>query len=99
MPEPVAGTELNIWERMYSMYWGMSRKERFEAREALIPVSSSGNSSSSSLEVDLGLDVDVEEDLRRGSDDDIEELERRRSDEPALGRREFVTREERAGVI
>ena len=52
-----SGKSLNIRLRMYSMYWGTSRKLRSEAREATIPISSSCSSSSKDIEVSDGRDL------------------------------------------
>ena len=77
------------------MYCGTSRKLRSAAKEAMTPESSRGPSSWSGA--GCAEDCDA---FRRGLADDGDDTERRRPREEAtLCFLDFVTREERAGVI
>ena len=91
MPAFLSGISLNILFRMYSMYWGTSRKLRSVASDAITPVSSSWSPSSH------GSGFVFCDDFLRGLAD---EAERRRPNAAAtLGFLGLVMREERADVV
>lgn len=89
------GISLKVLLRMYSMYWGTSRKLRSAAREAMAPVSSSCSSWSCDTERWDGSDSR----FRGPADEDGEVMARLRPRAAdALVRLDFVMRDERAGV-